>query len=243
MSDFIFDGPNKLIVCNPGVTSIDVPDLWSRWVDWVLTGDNSKYLPAFRSVGSDPINPSAGTSVPFFCFLINGWKVRPQEATHTLSVGGAGILLVDGGGDPFVDTIGSFIVRIVYQQPVQVIAIATGGGGVDFTTTDRAELFAVRPAISAIPESFTSSDRIALNAIQPAIASSAITASDIWQHIVDGALSAEQSIRLINAVLAGKVSGAGTGIEKFRNPADTKDRLVSTVDPSGNRTSITTDLT
>ena len=37
------------------------------------------------------------------------------------------MLVVDGGGDPFVNTTGSYVVRINYQQPVQAIAFSTGG--------------------------------------------------------------------------------------------------------------------
>lgn len=68
----------------------------------------------------------AGTSVPVYTFLVNSWKVTPDEANHTLSVTG-GILLVSGGGDPFNNTAGAYVVRINYQQPVQAITVATGG--------------------------------------------------------------------------------------------------------------------
>ncbi len=47
----------------------------------------------------------------------------------------------------------------------------------------------------------------------------------------------------MNAVLAGKVSGAGTGTETFRGINDDKDRVVATTDSSGNRTAITLDGT
>lgn len=51
-------------------------------------------------------------------------------------------------------------------------------------------------------------------------------------------------LRLAGAVLAGKLSGAGSGTETFRNTvADSKNRIVATVDSSGNRTAITTDMT
>ena len=123
-----FDGPNKLIILTTGTTEYDVKDIYSRWKDWVLLSDNSKFTEAFASVGGDPIDPIAGTFIPAYTFLLNGWRVRPQEASHTLSVVN-GILLVDGGGDPFVNTLGSFVVRINYQQPVQAITVATGGGG------------------------------------------------------------------------------------------------------------------
>lgn len=122
-----FDAANKLIILSSGTTSLDVKDLYSRWKDWVLLSDNSKHPPVFSSTGGDIIDASAGTSIPLYAFLINGWRIRPQEANHTLNVTG-GVLLVDGGGDPFVNTTGSYIVRINYSQPVQAITVSTGGG-------------------------------------------------------------------------------------------------------------------
>jgi hypothetical protein len=80
------------------------------------------------SLGGDDIDPTAGTKVPVFVFLSNSWRIKPQEASHTLVVTD-GILLVGGGGDPFVDTNGSYVVRINYQQPVQAIAFDSGGSG------------------------------------------------------------------------------------------------------------------
>jgi hypothetical protein len=126
---FTFNGPNKLITLSVGTTQISVLDLWSRWVDWYLSSDNSKYLPAFQQVGGDDIDPIAGTSIPIYAFLMNGWKLKPQEANHTLAVKD-GILLVNGGGDPFNNTTGAYTVRINYQQPVQAITVSTGGGGI-----------------------------------------------------------------------------------------------------------------
>ena len=122
-----FDGPGKLAILSSGTTALDVVDLYSRWKDWARTGDNSKYLPAFAPVGGDTIDAGAGTSVPLYAFLSNGWRIRPQEASHTLNVTG-GVLLVEGGGDPFVPTLGAFNVRVNFSQPVQAITVATGGG-------------------------------------------------------------------------------------------------------------------
>jgi hypothetical protein len=123
-----FDGPNKVIILTSGTVALSVRDLWSRWVDWLLTSDNSKYLPAMSLLGGDEIDPVAGTTIPVYISLLNGWRIRPQAANHTLGVSD-GILLVLGGGDPFVNPSGSFVVRINYQQPVQAIGFSTGGGG------------------------------------------------------------------------------------------------------------------
>ena len=126
---FTFDGPTKVITLTTGTVSVSVRDIWSRWVDWFLTSDNSKYLPAFVNVGGNDIDISAGTKIPIYAFLMNGWKIKPQEASHTLTVAD-GILLVNGGGDPFNNTTGAYVVRINYQQPVQAISFSSGGGGV-----------------------------------------------------------------------------------------------------------------
>lgn len=132
----IFDGPSKVITLTPGTTNLSVRDLWSRWVDWFLTDDNSKFLPAFKQVGGDDIDPSQGTKIPIYAFLMNDWKLKPQESNHSLSVVD-GILLVNGGGDPFNDTNGAYTVRINYQQPVQAISFNTGGGSLVAPTVEQ----------------------------------------------------------------------------------------------------------
>lgn len=124
---YSISGPNKIITLTSGTTEVSVRDLWSRYVDWYLTSDNSKYLPAFEIVGGNDVDTDAGTSIPIYAFLKNGWKIKPQEAHHTLVVN-EGVLLVEGGGDPFLNTDGNFVVRINYQQPVQAISFSAGGG-------------------------------------------------------------------------------------------------------------------
>jgi hypothetical protein len=194
---FLFDGLTKTISLSLGTTAMSVTDLWSRWVDWLAVGDNSKWAMAMSQVGGDVIDAVAGTSIPNYIYLMNGWKLRPQEASHTLNVSG-GILLVAGGGDPFLDTLGNFVVRISYSQPVQAITVSTAGG-------------------------------------------SGASVTDIWTHVIETGYTAEQLIKIMASILAGKVSGAGTGIESFRDLADTKDRVAITVDSAGNRTQVTRD--
>ena len=61
---------------------------------------------------------------------------------------------------------------------------------------------------------------------------------------IEAGVTTRQAIRAMLAATAAKLSGAGTGTETFRNAvADSKDRIVATVDSSGNRTAITYDLT
>ena len=133
---YFINGITKTITLTTGTTSVSVRDLWSRWVDWFLTGDNSKFLPAFQTVGGNDIDISQGTKIPIYSFLQNGWKIKPQEANHTLTIND-GILLVNGGGDPFINTVGAYTVRVNYQQPVQAISFSsTGGSGSTLTKED-----------------------------------------------------------------------------------------------------------
>lgn len=67
-------------------------------------------------------------------------------------------------------------------------------------------------------------------------------AGAVWAYLLDGTYNAGDMMKIISAVLAGKVSNAGTANETFRNLMDTLDRLINTVDASGNRTALTYDL-
>lgn len=70
-----FDGINRqIIVDDPADVALDVQyDLYSRWKDWSLLSDNSKYAPALRAVGGDPT--AAGQTAPIFYFTQNLWTV------------------------------------------------------------------------------------------------------------------------------------------------------------------------
>lgn len=131
---YTFDGPNKRIVLGSG-SVLDVRDLYSRWKDWSLLSDNTKYLDAFSVVGGDPIDLGAGIYVTSYFFLQNGWRVRPAEASYTLTVEN-GILLTSTGADPFIPTVGSFNVLVRYSQPVKSETIDTGGTGGGITVAE-----------------------------------------------------------------------------------------------------------
>lgn len=72
---------------------------------------------------------------------------------------------------------------------------------------------------------------------------SATGVDDIHDEVVDGSLTARQSMRLLNSSAFAKLSGAATTTVTIRDAGDTKDRITATVDADGNRTAITTDAT
>lgn len=132
-----FDGPNKLIIVDNLVTSLDAQvDLYSDWKEWVITEDNAKYLQAFRTVAGDPVS---GTQVvsPYF-FITNGWLIRPYEGDHVLSI--VGNLYGDdqGGGaqDIITPTLGAYTVNVLIERSVNSLTTTVSGGGgstVDYT--------------------------------------------------------------------------------------------------------------
>jgi hypothetical protein len=58
---------------------------------------------------------------------------------------------------------------------------------------------------------------------------------------VEGALTYDELLRVLLAVMAGKSAGGGTATITFRDYADGKDRVTATVTSNGNRTAITLD--
>jgi hypothetical protein len=70
---------------------------------------------------------------------------------------------------------------------------------------------------------------------------SAPSVAQIWAREVEGGFSAEEVLRLVAAALLGKASGASGTEIAFRDLADTKDRIVATVDQYGNRSDVELD--
>ena len=64
----------------------------------------------------------------------------------------------------------------------------------------------------------------------------------VMTAIVEGAVTLRDSLKIANALLAGKTSGGGSGTVIFRDLADTLNRVIAVVDANNNRTTITRDL-
>lgn len=125
---YAFDGANRLCILGAGTTVLHVADMYSRWKEWVATDDNMKYLPFMEVVGG---NPTVGANaISSYFFVLNGWRIRPYEGHHSLTVDG--ILNGAEGAEVFADTVGNWRVRIVQIVPLQAETItvsADGSGG------------------------------------------------------------------------------------------------------------------
>lgn len=120
---FTFDGANKLIIIDNGVTSVGVGDMYSRWKDWVLLGDNAKYEIAFgESVGGN--NLGGGLTLGSYYFLQNGWLIRPHEANHVLEVSG-NLYPIPDTASLFTPTVSSYNVQIIMRNSSLTQGVAT----------------------------------------------------------------------------------------------------------------------
>jgi hypothetical protein len=82
-----FDGENKLIIINEGVTEIDIEtDVYSAWKLWTQERDHLKWISAMRSTGGDPLPGGSFLGATFF--LVNGWKIYVKEGPANISVTG-----------------------------------------------------------------------------------------------------------------------------------------------------------
>lgn len=113
------DGATKRIILDSA--GVSAAQIWSAWVDWHET--NQQWPLAFQLVGGNALG--GGLFIPPYFFLMNGWRVRPMEASHNLTI--TGNLFVDGGGVPVVGTLGTYQVNVNYTVPVQAQGIATSG--------------------------------------------------------------------------------------------------------------------
>lgn len=113
------DGSTKRILLDSA--SVSAAQIWSAWVDWHEA--NQQWPLAFQLVGGNALG--GGLFIPPYFFLMNGWRVRPMEASHNLTI--TGNLFVDGGGVPVVGTLGTYQVNVNYTVPVQAQGIATSG--------------------------------------------------------------------------------------------------------------------
>ena len=113
------NGATKRIILDSA--SVSAAQIWSAWVDWHEA--NQQWPLAFQLVGGNALG--GGLFIPPYFFLLNGWRVRPMEASHNLLI--EGNLFVDGGGVPVVGTLGTYQVNVNYTVPVQAQGIATSG--------------------------------------------------------------------------------------------------------------------
>ncbi len=125
MAQVVFDGNNKVILVEAGVKFIDVQrDIYSEWKRWIVHPQNKKFTRAIRVVGGDSL-PVDNLGSTFF--LMNGWKIKPYEGDHRLTIDG-NIYAMDGS-DIIKDTDGNFKVSIMMTVSNIINKVLPTSGG------------------------------------------------------------------------------------------------------------------
>ena len=133
-----FDGATKRIVLS--TSSVSASEIWSAYMDWLNSDStNARWGLAMSQIGGDDLG--GGLFVPIYIFLQNGWRVRPMESSHHLTI--TGNLFVAEGGSPIVNTLGNYNVIAQFTVPVQAQAMATSGGSGSLTTEEHNKLMSV----------------------------------------------------------------------------------------------------
>jgi len=111
-----FDGEDLRIILD-STTTVDAGTIYSRWKDWMKTGNNARYPAAFTSEGGAPV--VGATDQASYLRLNNtaGWRIRPPEANITIYVTG-NLIPADSTLPLVAPTIGGYTVLIVGLQPI-----------------------------------------------------------------------------------------------------------------------------
>jgi hypothetical protein len=121
-----FDGPNLLIRVNYGETDINVDiDLYSDWKEWLRVRDNMKYVPAFSTIGGEPIGGSQFIGATYF--LENGWRIKPWEGDHNLAIGG-NIFTREEGDTIYAPTVDRWQINASNKVSALVFKVETTSG-------------------------------------------------------------------------------------------------------------------
>ncbi len=115
-----FDGVTKRIYVAPSVTNLDVKtDFYSEWKLWLSLYDNSKYEPAFRTIGGDSVG--SGKYAGDIYFLINGWQI---VVDHAININGT--LYHDDSISPYIILPGGGVIATVSNLAYAVESSAAG---------------------------------------------------------------------------------------------------------------------
>lgn len=130
-----FDGPNKLILINFGVTEIDfLIDIYSNWKEWLIADvppAHARFLQAMTIVGGQPLPGARKLGTTYF--LENGWRIRSWEGDHILNI--TGNVFTTEGVDPVIPTLGKFKVTVNLNTSNIIDTIETGALiGIDTVT-------------------------------------------------------------------------------------------------------------
>lgn len=118
-----YDAVGKLFILNSGVVDFDVViDLYSdAKEDWLSNSLLNKFRFPLIAIGGQAIG--GGRFISPYIMLRYGWKIRPHEADHTLTV--AGNLITDDESTPYASVLGDY--QVIIKSVVSSNSLTASG--------------------------------------------------------------------------------------------------------------------
>lgn len=169
---------------------LDALEVYSEWKDWLLADlSRLKYPKAFLPIGGQPRSASQLLGITYF--LGTGWRIRPAEHSHKLTVVG-NIFSETAGASVFTPTLGTYT---VHTETVV-------SNWVDLLSADAAvEQASIRAAMTA--QGYTDTRAPYLDYLDAAVSSRAAPGAAM-------ALTAGERLAVAQAVLAGSLPSGET---------------------------------
>lgn len=172
--------------------------------------------------------------------------IATKDATGALSaatVGPVGVLYVNGVANAAVVTVAG---ANPYSWTVTLPVLADG----DCVSMYVTATIALVPTHGVVAEDVASTVYLssrgtadAGDAMALTPAERTTTAAVFLSQLLEGVHTVGDGLRIMLAALAGKSTGGGTFTNRFRDVADSKNRIDATVDANGNRSAISIDGT
>ncbi len=236
--------------------STALPGAYGSGTAGKIVGDNINATISSRSTyaGGDTSGTTTLLSRIASALTITGGKVDVNDKTG-FSLSSAGIQAVWDALTSALTTAGS-IGKLLADNINATISSRASQTSVDtiddFVDTEVAAIKAKTDLIPASPAAvgsamtLTSAYDAAKTAAQPGDVPTANANADALldrSNGIETSWTPRQSLRIMLAVLGGKLSGAATTTATMRDVGDNKNRVVATVDVDGNRTSVSYDKT
>jgi hypothetical protein len=221
---------------DPWITAL--PGAYGAGTAGKIVGDNINATISSRSSHSAADVWAVGTrTLTSFGTLVADVATAVWGAATRILTAGTNIVLAKGTGvTGFNDPTVGAIADQVWDEAIAGHALAGSTG----------EALADAATGGSAPTAVEIADEVETRALHLTAAERNAIADALLDRAnsIETGVTLRQAQRLELAALAGKISGAGGTLVTIRNAvADSKDRIVATVDVNGDRTAITTDMT
>jgi outer membrane murein-binding lipoprotein Lpp len=233
-----FDGPNRLILVNEEVVTLDVEeDIYSNWKEWVQWRDSGKFLPAFSTTGGDPITSTESLAGTFF--LENGWRIKPWKSRNGYILNIVGNLYTrEEGGNPVIPESGvsisltrSSIVTVITPENTITASDVWAYDSRTLTTSAAPTVEQIADGVwNATSSSYVTSDTTGktLNDINTESSGSG-TQLDTIETKIDSIDTNVDTINTNVSTIDGKVDTIDTNVDTINTNVSTIDGKVDTI--------------